>query len=859
MAKTRNIKKQLIGMEDILTGVGPEQQDRAQSTVTVHKVDVPFAVDTIAAMQDLDVAKYTRARVYDGTRFGTDFVYDPNDASGTPSNNGPGSWFSYVPAPGNATLFANVAQMEAAPDLTVGQFVRTEGYYTPGDGGGNDYEIVAGTGTDDGGSFIDLPGSGLQAKGLFLRVVNVVQFGADPADDGINNRNAFLAVLNTDFSQIDLLGNTYKTGINTDTEKEELDRRFFNGEISGLNNQGNTGLVQTRTEYADYNVSRPRTKSPELSWQDKRVLWLGTSIPHQGVGVDGYPEIFGQTLGCTVANLAWSGSHAGYDVDGDAFSIETVKALSMTEDDRQAGLALYGGSSAYDDSFDLVTKASQMTCDYRIAAQFATGSYDVVFLDHNHNDRRREFGTLSPDSFSISSIVTGATTTINYSGSGLAVGDSVYLEVAGISNLNYAAARVQSASSGQIVLNIDSSAYVGTFTSGTVFIVDKSTIYGAWDFLIAFIKNASIVYGQGDAKIILSGAPSQHTNDADIDYHIWSNGEALKRVAEKWDLSFFDIGFLYDIKKHDHLTYFPDAVHPADLATRQSLANYWIAWAQGGTTPTTNPDFYLANAQTLKLDQREPLYSVYDDKYGIRSQVVSGTTNIITEDFSGGLGAWTTVGTAPTIVVAPWNGSEFAIECPSTSGTPTSYLQQDIAIGNHPTLQFDLWLPDVIGQAPSGPNKTVDIVQLRTPGAAYVVQLLVSESAIRPRVQYFKASNVDLTTPEQLSINLDAGTQYTFNVDIVKSDGVGPGFLLFTVNGQIFSRVQIDNDLQNTLTRTRIGVISSNTGQNFTAYIGNYILDNKTLSDYTQRFTGSFTAQSGETVTVVNGIIISAV
>lgn len=67
--------------------------------------------------------------------------------------------------------------------LTIGQKVRTLGYYTPGDGGGNDYEIVAATtGTDDGGSFIDLTGISGQAKGLFSTVIPTpAQFGGNSA------------------------------------------------------------------------------------------------------------------------------------------------------------------------------------------------------------------------------------------------------------------------------------------------------------------------------------------------------------------------------------------------------------------------------------------------------------------------------------------------------------------------------------------------------------------------------------------------------------------------------------------------------------------------------------------------------
>ena len=51
------------------------------------------------------------------------------------------------------------------------------------------------------------------------------------------------------------------------------------------------------------------TPPPHISWQGKRVLWLGTSIPHQGVGIDGYPEQFCKEMGCSVTNNAFSGSH----------------------------------------------------------------------------------------------------------------------------------------------------------------------------------------------------------------------------------------------------------------------------------------------------------------------------------------------------------------------------------------------------------------------------------------------------------------------------------------------------------------------------------------------------------------------
>lgn len=91
-------------------------------------------------------------------------------------------------------VFDTVADMVADPGLFVGQKCRTLGYYAIGDGGGNDYNIVsAGTGTDDGGSYIDL--ATLQAKGLFdSNIANVSQFGAkgDDSTDNTTQMQAFL-------------------------------------------------------------------------------------------------------------------------------------------------------------------------------------------------------------------------------------------------------------------------------------------------------------------------------------------------------------------------------------------------------------------------------------------------------------------------------------------------------------------------------------------------------------------------------------------------------------------------------------------------------------------------------------------
>lgn len=88
-----------------------------------------------------------------------------------------------------------VAAMAAAPSLQAGNVVDTEGYSASGDGGGNRYLIGSGFGAADGGSVIDLAGSGLQARGLFVGgIVNAAQFGA--LDNGLDVSNSLQNAIN---------------------------------------------------------------------------------------------------------------------------------------------------------------------------------------------------------------------------------------------------------------------------------------------------------------------------------------------------------------------------------------------------------------------------------------------------------------------------------------------------------------------------------------------------------------------------------------------------------------------------------------------------------------------------------------
>ena len=89
-------------------------------------------------------------------------------------------------------VFDSVFDMQQST-IEVGKIAKTKGYYTPNDGGGADYLIVAsGTGTDDGGSYIDLALN--QAELISSGAVNVKQFGAK-GDNSTNDTDAINAAI----------------------------------------------------------------------------------------------------------------------------------------------------------------------------------------------------------------------------------------------------------------------------------------------------------------------------------------------------------------------------------------------------------------------------------------------------------------------------------------------------------------------------------------------------------------------------------------------------------------------------------------------------------------------------------------
>jgi len=151
--KVRNVTKSLAGMEDFQQLRGPHAQTRNGKEVTVHGMDVPYAVDSIAEMQALDLERFRHARVYSAPTTYVDYLYDPDNATGVPVSGGGGSWIARIfEAPAQAATIAGLRTFE--PD-TAGQQIDLLGHTLAGIGGGKFYyDATDTTSADDNGTIV---------------------------------------------------------------------------------------------------------------------------------------------------------------------------------------------------------------------------------------------------------------------------------------------------------------------------------------------------------------------------------------------------------------------------------------------------------------------------------------------------------------------------------------------------------------------------------------------------------------------------------------------------------------------------------------------------------------------------------
>lgn len=631
-------------------------------------------------------------------------------------------------------------------------------------------------------------------------------------------------------SPVDLLGRDFTA---SSVSPLSLTTPFVNGVLTGLNQDGFLEQYRPPALTQEYQIERRSTKARYTNWSGSDVLWLGTSIPQQGIGGTSYPELACAAVGAKVTNMAWSGSGAGFNplstIDPTG-SINQVKSLSMTNADVAAGFALYGTGSVFDPNYDVVTKANQMTAEFRIGAAFAAGSIDVVVLDHNHNDRRRALGTATPPSSPIASVAFGETTAITVSnGAMFAVGNGVGVVSQGVGRFAYAAGRVQAVSGNVVTIAYDTSELTGTVTGGSLFLLDRATFFGAWEFLIYYIRGRAAFHGYNQPLIILCSAPSEYTNGARTN-DIWASGEKILAVSNKWDLPFFDVSTEFQVGANDHLSYFGDLVHPVDLGARQALANLWVAWMEGGHSRRLTQADYLPSGGSEFQDQTEAIYSALSGGFIPATNPLGTYATVLDEKFTSGLTGYTIVGTtpAPAISAAPWGGGDSALTSVVTPTQVDAYIRRSMALTSANRVSFDLWLPEV-SNLTTGTAKSINLVRVRTATGNHVqLRLVIRATSTRLQVIYFTSPNVGLVQPEAASVNLVANTKHRIVLEHVRDDGNGTGGIRVLQDGQvILSGIRPLDASHGADTALDIGASGSNLAGNLTIYMGNVLVESR--------------------------------
>lgn len=193
----------------------------------------------------------------------------------------------------NNIVFGSVTEMVSATWLQIGCRATTLGYYSEGDGGGNIYGIVAAaTGIDDGGSFIDLSGSGLQAKGIFSNgKICVKQFGAK--GDGINDDILPISAAVLYLQSVGGGELYYPAGVYLVSRAIRLDWfNYFTDDyvsdvipLSKISHRGD-GLESTTIRSTSYNSIFTSFPEPYLTVLDLPTGVIGTDIVIEGMTLD---------------------------------------------------------------------------------------------------------------------------------------------------------------------------------------------------------------------------------------------------------------------------------------------------------------------------------------------------------------------------------------------------------------------------------------------------------------------------------------------------------------------------------------------------------------------------------------------
>lgn len=178
-----NISQDILDVEEWANGDSTHVQTFRLGEMVPSPANVAFGTNLVNwTGQWLGVTNYNPLdAVTDG---GSSYIaLSANVGDQPPSIN----WQIMAQAGDGSKEFNTVADLVADTTIVLGQIVKTNGYTTLGDDGDNSYLVVpAGTGVDDGGSFIDLVGIPEQVQALFPGgKITFEQFGATA--DGVTD------------------------------------------------------------------------------------------------------------------------------------------------------------------------------------------------------------------------------------------------------------------------------------------------------------------------------------------------------------------------------------------------------------------------------------------------------------------------------------------------------------------------------------------------------------------------------------------------------------------------------------------------------------------------------------------------
>lgn len=643
---------------------------------------------------------------------------------------------------------------------------------------------------------------------------------------------------------VNLLGNTITTTLN----ESQITKKYFNGVLYVNNVLSNSSQYRTESPISSREITKPWTKSPKRAWSGTSGLWVGTSIPHQLVTTQSYPSLVAQGLNATVTNNAWSGSHLTFDPNADPNVSSSVRALTMTDADLAAELAIHGAGSVYSDTHDVVTISSEMTLEHRVIEPIISSPVDWVVCDHNHNDRYVAPGTLTPPQYTISGVTKGTTTSITVTdATGLAVGDGIALkELTGIDHLKYAVGRVTSISTNTITIELNSSSFSGTFSSGTLVKLDRSTLWGAMDFFAYAVWNATLRGGQTTLPpIIWNSAPSEYTNTSDYpgSQSIQSNANYLyewvvsrNQLIEDGSLpfpyhTFYDQLSSLDIKEKDQLIWLPDGVHPTDGDATRMFANHWLQWMLGGAARHYDEsEVLLTGSSPEPVDQYPIIYSNFYQGYGVPEWSEGPSSTVKTEDFTDITDWSANVGSAVS-GSSPWGVGD-SLNVSISNSVSQQYLQLDHVFNDLISVEFDLYLPSVDTAVASG-VATIVIFSVDTGNTGqFQVQLLARASGTSIRGAVLPDTGGGWKYTEQ--IPLTAATKHRVKLDTINQNLPNYyGGLFLSLDSPVKGPIlRFDNSTRTSNTRIRVGSSFSNVANPFNFSIGNLTIIEKTVTPW---------------------------